>query len=152
MVVRRKAAAARGELRAVQGHRVSADTRALGDIIRAVRRRDRILGEAVARKERACMRRTRRHGHAVVRRAVNALAARRGEVNIYGLYRELARHILEFIIVRHKRAVFQVNAVLARMDSALRIARRLRRVRNRGIGNRTREQSRRVFRLTVREV
>ena len=152
MVVRRKAAAARGKRRTVQGHRVSADTRALGDIIRAVRRRDRILGEAVARKERACMRRTRRHGHAVVRRAVNALAARRCEVDVDGLDRELAGDVLKGIVARREIAARKANRVLARMNRALRIACRLCRVRNRGIGNSPREQSRRRRCLTVREV
>ena len=73
-------------------------------------------------------------------------------MDVDGFDGELARNVLELVVRRGKRAVFQVNTVLTRMDSALCVARRLRRVRNRGIGNRTREQSRRVFRLTVREV
>ena len=65
--------------------------------------------------------------------------------------RQLARYILEFIIVCRKRAVFQVNTVLARMNRALCVTRWLGHVRNRGIGNRSRDAGRHR-RLAVREI
>ena len=152
IVVRRNAAAAGRKCHAVECHRIRADACVLGHgVAAAVDRRDRVLCEAVPRGKRARIRR-RGNRHTVIRRTVDALAARRGEVNVDGLDGQFARHIFELVVVCRKRAVLQVNTVLARMDSALRVARRLRHVRNRGIGNRTREQPRRVFCLAVREV
>ena len=152
IVVRRNAAAAGRKCHAVECHRIRADACALGHgVAAAVDRRDRVLCEAVPRGKRARIRR-RGNCHTVIRRTVDALAARRGEVNVDGLDGQFARHIFELVVVCRKRAVLQVNTVLARMDSALRISRRLRRIRNRGIGNRTREQSRCCRRLAVREI
>ena len=153
VVVRSIAAATRGERRALDTHRIAADARTLRDgISAAVHRCNGVICEAVTRNERARMRRARAHRHAVVRRTVDALTARRCEVNIARRDRQLARHVFERVVARREIAVRQANRVLARMNRALRKARCLCRVRNRGIGNSPREQSRRRRRLAVREV
>ena len=139
LVVRIKAVASFCQLRSLQRHRVViADARALRDGIGAVHRHDRVLGKAVARYERAGVRRRGAHDDRVVRRAVDALAVRRREVDLARLDRELARFVFEVVVGCLERAVRDVRHVLARMERTLRKARRVLRVRNRGIGNRPR--------------
>ena len=127
------------QLRSLQRHRVViADARALRDGIGAVHRHNRVVGEAVARDERAGVRCSRAHDNRVVRRAVDAFAVRRGEMDLARLDRQLARLVFEVVVGCLERTVRDVRRVLARMECSLRVARRVLRVRNRGIGNRPR--------------
>ena len=152
LVVRIKAAASFCQLRSLQRHRVViADARALRDGIGAVHRHDRVLGKAVVGDERAGVRRRGAHDDRVVRRAVDALAVRRREVDLARLDRELARFVFEIVVGRLERAARYVRHVLARMECALRKTRRILRVRNRGIENRPRRPGVRD-RLAVRKV
>ena len=139
LVVRIKAVASFCQLRSLQRHRVViTDARALRDGIGAVLRHDRVLGKAVASDERAGVRRRGAHDDRVVRRAVDALAVRRREVDLARLDRQSARFVFEVVVGRLERAVRDVRHVLARMERTLREARRVLRVRNRGIENRPR--------------
>ena len=82
-----------------------ADARALRDGIGAILRHDRVLGKAVTGDERARVRRRGAHDDRVVRRAVDALAVRCGEMDVDGIDRELARNIFEIVVGRLERAV-----------------------------------------------
>ena len=115
-----------------------ADTRALRDLIAAVHRHNAVGGKAVTGDERAGVRRRGAHDNRIVRRAVDALAVRCGEMDVDGIDRELARNIFEIVVGRLERAARYVRRVLARMECALRKTRRILRVRNRGIENRPR--------------
>ena len=127
------------QLRSLQRHRVViADARALRDRIAAVHRHNAVGGKAVTGDERAGVRRRGAHDDRVVRRAVDALAVRRREVDLARLDRQLARFVFEVVIGCLERAVRDVRHVLARMECPLCEARRVLRVRNRGIGNRPR--------------
>ena len=106
VVVRRKAAASFCQLRSLQRHRVMiADARALRDGIGAVHRHNAVGGKAVTGDERAGVRRRGAHDDRVVRRAVDALAVRCGEMDVDGIDRELTRNIFEIVVGRLERAV-----------------------------------------------
>ena len=106
LVVRVKAAASFCQLRSLQRHRVMiADARALRDGIGAVHRHNAVGGKAVTGDERAGVRRRGAHDDRVVRRAVDALAVRCGEMDVDGIDRELARNIFEIVVGRLERAV-----------------------------------------------